>query len=79
MNNNYDETFFSKLNFDLQEKLYLAYMKSSLKDRLLIFSKLKYGDEITFKELSEKMHFSAVRNIYTDFINTVKSGIMEEV
>lgn len=71
----YDETFFSRLDCDIQEKLYIAFMRASTKDKILIFTKLKYGDEITFKELSDKMHFST-RSVYIDYIKDVKSGIL---
>ena len=76
---NYDETFFSKLDSDLQEKLYLAFLYASPRDKLLIFTKLKYGDDITFKEISDKMHFSTARSIYTNYIHSIRSGLLEAI
>lgn len=76
---NYLETFYSKLHSDIQENLYLLFKKTKPRDKILIFVKLKYGDEITFKEISEKMHFSTVRSIYVSYINMLKSGILEDL
>jgi len=74
---NYFDTFYSKLHTDIQEQLYLLFMKANPRDKLLLFTKLKYGDEITFKELSDKLHFSGARNIYINYLEMVKSGIQE--
>lgn len=72
----YSETFFSKLQPDIQEQLYLCFKSAPPRDKILLFTKFKYGDEITFKEISEKMHTSMVRTIYTEYIETVKSGLI---
>jgi hypothetical protein len=74
----YENTFFSKLNENLQEKIYLKFMKMPIKDKFIIFTKLKYGDDITFKELSDKMHFSTIRSTYINYLEDIKSGIMED-
>lgn len=75
---NYDDTFYSKLNSDIQEKIFMAFMSAHTRDKILLFTKLKYGEEITFKELSEKMHFSTVRSVYTNYIHDIKSGLLSD-
>ena len=46
----YNDTFFSRLDPDIQEALYLSFNKNHIRDKLMLFTKLKYGDEITFKD-----------------------------
>lgn len=72
----YFETFFSKLGIDVQEQFYLLFQKSSPRDKIFLFIKLKYGDEVTFKELSEKLHFSTIRSVYTGYLDKIRSGII---
>lgn len=74
---NYNETFYSKLHSDIQEQFYLLFKKAPPRDKILLFTKFKYGDEITFKEISEKMHTSMIRTIYTEYVDCVKSGVID--
>jgi len=72
----YSESFFARLNSDIQEALFLAFRSAPPRDKILLFTKIKYGDDITFKDLSEKMHFSTARSVYSTYLNTVKSGLI---
>lgn len=76
MSMDYNETFFSKLQSDVQENLYVGFTNTKLfSDKLLFFTKFKYGDTITFKDLSEKSGITNVRMRYINFINSLSGNI----
>lgn len=71
-----DDMNLDNLPLNVQKAIYSVFSNSATKDKLVFLSRLKYGNDLSYKELSEMMgvSFQRIQQMYDGMIGKISKS-----